>query len=97
MPKSVFCFLQIPGFLSGLGGCLAVGVVAVAPWREVKLSRLEVFVEGDIGNSAAWGAGRAVDQAYPSRFRALTDRVGLRVSSRRVLPVSAPQRSRSDT
>lgn len=48
--------------LSGLGGCLAVGVVAVATWRQVKLTRLEIFVEGDIGNSAAWGAGGHLDK-----------------------------------
>lgn len=48
--------------LSALGGCLAVGVVAVATWRRVKLSRLELFLEGDIGNSAAWGAGGDLDK-----------------------------------
>ncbi|MBL1272001.1 MAG: OsmC family protein [Oceanospirillales bacterium] len=45
--------------LSGLGGCLCVGITAVATWKQVKLSRLEVFLEADIGNSAAWGAGGA--------------------------------------
>ncbi len=45
--------------LSGLGGCLAVGITAVATWKKVKLSKLEVFLEGDIGNPAAWGAGGA--------------------------------------
>jgi uncharacterized OsmC-like protein len=45
--------------LSALGGCLAVGITAVATWREVKLSKLELFLEGDIGNPAAWGAGGA--------------------------------------
>ena len=48
--------------LSGLGGCLAVGITAVATWKQVRLSRLEVFMEGDIGNSAAWGAGGALDK-----------------------------------
>lgn len=48
--------------LSALGGCLAVGIVAVATWRGVKLSRLELFLEGDIGNSAAWGAGGHLDK-----------------------------------
>jgi uncharacterized OsmC-like protein len=38
--------------LSGLGGCLAVGITAVATWKQVKLSKLEVFLEGDIGNPA---------------------------------------------
>ncbi len=46
--------------LSGLGGCLAVGITAVATWKQVKLTRLEVFLEGDIGNPAAWGAGGAL-------------------------------------
>ncbi len=45
--------------LSGLGGCLAVGITAVATWKEVKLSTLEIFLEADIGNTAAWGAGGA--------------------------------------
>lgn len=45
--------------LSGLGGCLCVGITAVATHRKVRLSKLEVFLEGDIGNSGAWGAGGA--------------------------------------
>jgi uncharacterized OsmC-like protein len=45
--------------LSGLGGCLAVGITAVATWKKVSLSKLEVFLEADIGNPAAWGAGGA--------------------------------------
>lgn len=45
--------------LSALGGCLSVGITAVATHRQVRLSKLEVFLEGDIGNSAAWGAGGA--------------------------------------
>jgi uncharacterized OsmC-like protein len=50
--------------LSGLGGCLAVGITAVASWKQVKLSRLELFLEGDIGNPAAWGAGGALEVAH---------------------------------
>lgn len=53
--------------LSGLGGCLAVGVTAVATWKQVKLTRLEIFMEGDIGNPAAWGAGGAL-QKMPSEM-----------------------------
>ena len=45
--------------LSALGGCLAVGITAVATWKQVQLSKLELKLEGDIGNSAAWGAGGA--------------------------------------
>lgn len=48
--------------LSGLGGCLAVGIQAVATFKQVKLTRLEINLEGDIGNSAAWGAGGALDK-----------------------------------
>ena len=48
--------------LSGLGGCLAVGITAVATWRQVKLSKLEIFLEGDIGNPAAWGANGALQK-----------------------------------
>ena len=42
--------------LSALGGCLAVGIQAVATWKQVPISKLELFLEGDIGNPAAWGA-----------------------------------------
>jgi len=45
--------------LCALGGCLAVGITAVATWKQVTLSKLELFLEGDIGNPAAWGAGGA--------------------------------------
>ena len=45
--------------LSALGGCLGVGITAVATHRQVRLSKLEIFLEGDIGNPAAWGAGGA--------------------------------------
>lgn len=51
--------------LSALGGCLAVGITAVATWKQVKLSRLEIFLEGDIGNPAAWGAGGALQKTAP--------------------------------
>jgi uncharacterized OsmC-like protein len=47
--------------LAGLGGCMAVGITAVATWKQVKLSRLELVLEGDIGNPAAWGAGGALE------------------------------------
>ena len=30
--------------LSGLGGCLAVGITAVAAWKKIKLSKLEVLI-----------------------------------------------------
>lgn len=42
--------------LAALGGCLAVGITAVATCRKVRLSLLELRLEGDIGNPAAWGA-----------------------------------------
>lgn len=45
--------------LSALGGCLGVGITAVATFRNVKLTNLEIFLEADIGNTAAWGAGGA--------------------------------------
>ncbi len=48
--------------LSALGGCLAVGITAVATWKKVQLSKLELFLEGDIGNPAAWGAGGALEK-----------------------------------
>ena len=61
--------------LSGLGGCLAVGITAVATWRQVTLSRLEIFLEGDIGNPAAWGAGGAEKAPPEMGFQAIRVRV----------------------
>ncbi|MDP3250195.1 MAG: OsmC family protein, partial [Polaromonas sp.] len=40
-------------------------------WKKVKLSRLEVFMEGDIGNPAAWGAGGATKEAPDMGFQAI--------------------------
>lgn len=61
--------------LSALGGCLCVGITAVATYREVRLSRLEVFLEADIGNSAAWGAGGAERQPKDMGFQAIRVKV----------------------
>jgi uncharacterized OsmC-like protein len=55
--------------LSALGGCLSVGITAVATYRQVKLTRLEIFLEGDIGNPAAWGAGGAQMQPAQMGFQ----------------------------
>lgn len=61
--------------LSGLGGCLAVGITAVATWKEVTLSKLEIFLEGDIGNPAAWGAGGAQKAPSEMGFQAIRVKV----------------------
>ena len=61
--------------LSGLGGCLAVGITAVATWKQVKLSKLEVFLEADIGNTAAWGAGGAERQPEDMGFQEIRVKV----------------------
>ena len=61
--------------LSGLGGCLAVGITAVATWKQVELSKLEIFMEGEIGNPAAWGAGGALKQAPEMGFQAIRVKV----------------------
>jgi uncharacterized OsmC-like protein len=61
--------------LSALGGCLAVGITAVATWKQVKLSKLELFLEGDIGNPAAWGAGGAEMQPPLMGFQAIRVKV----------------------
>ena len=61
--------------LSALGGCLAVGITAVATARNVTLSKLELFLEGDIGNPAAWGAGGAEMQPPQMGFQAIRVRV----------------------
>ena len=62
--------------LSGLGGCIAVGVTAVATWKQIKLTKLEVFMEGDIGNPAAWGANGALQkQPLEMGFQAIRVKV----------------------
>ena len=61
--------------LSALGGCLAVGITAVATWKQVRLSKLELFLEGDIGNPAAWGAGGALKAPAEMGFQAIRVKV----------------------
>jgi uncharacterized OsmC-like protein len=61
--------------LSALGGCLAVGITAVARWKQVPLHRLELFLEGDIGNPAAWGAGGALKAPHEMGFQAIRVKV----------------------
>jgi uncharacterized OsmC-like protein len=61
--------------LAALGGCLAVGITAVATWKQVRLSKLELFLEGDIGNPAAWGAGGAPLQPPQMGFQAIRVKV----------------------
>jgi uncharacterized OsmC-like protein len=63
--------------LSALGGCLSVGITAVATERQVKLTRLEVFLEADIGNSAAWGAGGADRQPNKMGFQDIRVKVAI--------------------
>jgi uncharacterized OsmC-like protein len=63
--------------LSALGGCLAVGITAVATWKQVKLSKLELFLEADIGNPAAWGAGGAEKLPAEMGFQAIRVKVVL--------------------
>ena len=63
--------------LSGLGGCLAVGITAVATWKQVKLTKLEIFMEGDIGNPAAWGAGGALKESPEMGFQAIRVKVAI--------------------
>ncbi len=63
--------------LAALGGCLAVGITAVATWRNVKLTSLELFLEGDIGNSAAWGAGGAPKLPSEMGFQAIRVKVAI--------------------
>jgi len=61
--------------LAALGGCLAVGITAVATWKQVPLSKLELFLEGDIGNPAAWGAGGAEMAPPQMGFQAIRVKV----------------------
>jgi len=61
--------------LSALGGCLAVGITAVATSEQVHLTRLELFLEADVGNSAAWGAGGAERLPLQMGFQAIRIKV----------------------
>ncbi|MBS0986454.1 OsmC family protein [Acetobacter thailandicus] len=61
--------------LSALGGCLAVGITAVATYRKVKLTKLELWLEGDISNTAAWGAGGAERKPEDMGFQRIRVRV----------------------
>jgi uncharacterized OsmC-like protein len=63
--------------LSALGGCLAVGITAVASWKQVKLTHLQINLEGDIGNPAAWGAGGAEMSAPKMGFQAIRVKVDI--------------------
>jgi uncharacterized OsmC-like protein len=63
--------------LSALGGCLVVGITAVATWKNVKLSHLEINLEGDIGNSAAWGAGGSEREPSQMGFQAIRVKVDI--------------------
>ena len=57
--------------LSALGGCLCVGIHAVATARGVTLTKLAVSMEGDIGNPAAWGAFGADKKPEEMGFQAV--------------------------
>ncbi len=61
--------------LSALGGCLGVGITAVSTIRNVRLSRLEIFLEADIGNPGAWGAGGAEMQPPQMGFQQIRVKV----------------------
>ena len=63
--------------LSALGGCLGVGITAVATLRNVKLTKLEIFLEGDIGNPAAWGADGADMAPAQMGFQAIRVKVAI--------------------
>jgi hypothetical protein len=55
----------------------------VATERQVKLTRLEVFLEADIGNSAAWGAGGADRQPNQMGFQDIRVKVAIEVDASR--------------
>ncbi|MBB2162676.1 OsmC family protein [Gluconacetobacter sacchari] len=63
--------------LSALGGCLAVGITAVATCRNVRLTRLELWLEGDISNTAAWGADGADRRPEQMGFQRIRVRVAV--------------------
>lgn len=56
--------------LAALGACLAVGVHANATARGIKLTKLELNIEGDINVTAVWGTGD-LDDDKPLGFTAI--------------------------
>lgn len=56
--------------LAALGACLAVGVHANATARGIKLTKLELAIEGDINVTAVWGTGDLADDK-PLGFTAI--------------------------
>ncbi|MEJ2142401.1 MAG: OsmC family protein [Gammaproteobacteria bacterium] len=56
--------------LASLGACLAVGVHANATARGIKLTKLELELEGDINVTAVWGTGD-LDEAKTLGFSAV--------------------------
>lgn len=69
--------------LAALGACLSVGIQAVATWKQVELHKLELFLEGDIGNPAAWGAGGAEKTPETMGFQAVRVKVVVEGSASR--------------
>ena len=69
--------------LSALGGCLCVGIHAVATHHGVTISKMEVMLEGDIGNPAAWGAGGARKEPLQMGFQAVRARILLEADAPR--------------
>jgi organic hydroperoxide reductase OsmC/OhrA len=61
--------------LSALGGCLCVGIHAVATHKGVKIRSMEVLLEGDIGNPSAWGAGGAKKAPAQMGFQAVRAKI----------------------
>jgi uncharacterized OsmC-like protein len=43
--------------LAALGSCLSVGIHANAVYRNIRLTRVELELEGDINITAVWGTG----------------------------------------
>ena len=60
--------------LATLGACLAVGIHANATARGIKLTKLELALEGDINVTAVWGTGD-LDEAKTLGFSAVRVKV----------------------
>ena len=60
--------------LATLGACLAVGVHANATAQGIKLTKLELELEGDINVTAVWGTGD-IDEAKTLGFSAVRVKV----------------------
>jgi hypothetical protein len=63
--------------LAALGSCLSVGMYANAVYRNVRLTKVELELEGDINITAVWGTGDTSDDKIVGPHLALIGERGV--------------------